>query len=189
MPRRDRSAERESLGQAMRRLRRRQGWILADVAARAGVSVSLLSQVERGLVDPSLDSLRDIAEALGTTPFRLLADDAPRSRIVRNGTARKLMLAGSEVDMELLSPSLEGAFEIGRWTLQPGGATATQPRGHPGEEATLILAGRVVFELGDDAIELREGDLATYDARVPHRCVAIGSAPASGLFVVSPPSF
>jgi len=44
---------------------------LATVSERAGISVSMLSQVERGLLDPSLDTLRNIADALGTAPFRL----------------------------------------------------------------------------------------------------------------------
>ena len=189
IPRRDRSDERRRLGNAIRTLRLAQSRTLADVARDAAVSVSLLSQVERGLVDPSLDSLRDIAEALGTAPFRLFADDSPRPRVVRDGEGRRLALAAADVEMELLSPSLEGAFKVGRWTLRPGGATAAQARAHPGEEATLILRGDVRFELGDEMIELCEGDFVTYDARIPHRCVALGAAPASGLFVVSPPSF
>jgi transcriptional regulator with XRE-family HTH domain len=188
-PRPDRARDRLRLGETIRRLRLAQGRTLADVADDAAISVSLLSQVERGLIDPSLDSLREIAEALGTAPFRLLADGVPASRIVRDGEGRKLALADSEVEMELLSPSLDGAFEVGRWTLRPGGATAAQPRGYPGEEATLILRGRVRFELGDEPVELSEGDFVTYDARIPHRCVAVGNEPASGLFVVSPPSF
>ena len=184
--RRDRSAERRTLGQSIRRARLRQGRTLADVSSAAGVSVSLLSQVERGLVDPSLDSLRDIAEALGTAPFRLLADDTPRSRVVRRGEGARLAVADG-IELELLSPSLDGDFEVGRWTLAPGASTASHPRGHDGKEANLILEGAVRFELGDEVIELRKGDFVIWDARVPHRSVALGNEEASALFVVSPP--
>lgn len=184
--RRDRSVERRTLGDSIRRTRLRQGRTLTDVSAAAGVSVSLLSQVERGLVDPSLDSLRDIAEALGTAPFRLLADATPRSRVVRNGEGARLGVADG-INLELLSPSLDGDFEVGRWTLARGAATASHPRGHGGEAANLILEGRVRFELGDEVIELRKGDFVIYDARIPHRSVALGTEGASAVFVVSPP--
>jgi quercetin dioxygenase-like cupin family protein len=184
--RRDRSADRRILGDSIRRTRLRQGRTLAEVSGAAGVSVSLLSQVERGIVDPSLDSLRDIAEALGTAPFRLLADKTPRSRVVRSGEGARLGVADG-IDLELLSPSLDGDFEVGRWTLAPGASTASHPRGHGGEEANLILEGTVRFELGDDVIELRRGDFVIYDARIPHRSVAVGNEGASAVFVVSPP--
>ncbi|MBD0290120.1 MAG: helix-turn-helix transcriptional regulator [Thermoleophilia bacterium] len=184
--RRDRSGERRMLGRAIRRARLSQGRTLTDVSAAAGVSASLLSQVERGIVDPSLDSLRDIAEALGTAPFRLLADDAPRSRIVRNGEGARLGVAEG-IELELLSPSLDGGFEVGRWTLAPGAATASHPRGHKGEEANLILEGAVRFELGGEVVELSKGDFVIYDARIPHRSLPLGDEGASALFVVSPP--
>ena len=186
IPRRDRSVERRTLGESIRRMRLRQGRTLADVSNAAGVSVSLLSQVERGLVDPSLDSLRDIAEALGTAPFRLLAEDTPRSRLIRSGEGARLAVADG-IELELLSPSLDGDFEVARWTLAPGASTASHPRGHDGVEANLILEGTVRFELGDELVELRKGDFVIYDARIPHRAVALGHEGASAVFVVSPP--
>jgi transcriptional regulator with XRE-family HTH domain len=143
-----------------------------------GISVSLSSQVERGVADPSLDSLRDIAEVLGAAPFRLLADDAPRSRVVCGGQGRRFSLAEHDVEMEFLSPSLDGAFEIGRWTPWPGG-TAVHPRGHQVTEATLILARTVGLARREETIELREGDLVTYHAPIPHRCTALGTRPGS----------
>jgi quercetin dioxygenase-like cupin family protein len=180
-----RSTERRKLGESIRRVRLRQGRTLADVSSAAGVSVSLLSQVERGLVDPSLDSLRDIAEALGTALFRLLAEDTPRFRVVRSGEGARLAVVDG-IELELLSPSLDGTFELGRWTLAPGASTANHPRGHDGEEANLILEGTVRFELANEVLELRKGDVVIYDAGIPHRAVALGDEGASALFVVSP---
>jgi quercetin dioxygenase-like cupin family protein len=184
-----REAERRTLGSAIRSLRTAQRRTLADVASTAGISISLLSQVERGLVDPSLDSLRDIAGALGTMPFKLLQNGAPRSGVVRRIDRLRLSLPERQYDYELVSPSLDGAFEVAQWTVQPGTWSSAQPRSHPGEEMTLILSGRVRLELGGDAVELAEGDSITFDARVPHRHAALGHEPATGLFIVSPPSF
>jgi transcriptional regulator with XRE-family HTH domain len=189
---RARDAERRGLGSSIRALRLAQGRTLADVAGAAGVSISLLSQVERALVDPSLDSLRDIAEALATTPFKLLQDgSAPGSRLVRRSERVKLTPPGGELTYELLTPWLDGAFEVGVWTLQPGKSSAKKPRGHPGEEGTLLLEGRVLFEAAEGHVqfELEEGDYVTFDARTPHRVTALGKRPARGLFIISPPGF
>jgi quercetin dioxygenase-like cupin family protein len=188
-PRARRAQDRKALGRTIRALRKGQARTLADVAGQAGISVSLLSQVEHGSVDPSLDSLRDIADALGIAPFKLLAQRPIDRRIVRAGEGTPLALPDSDVELFLLSPSLEGPFEVVRWTLRAGGVTARQPRGHGGVEAMYILEGAVQIEVGDETVELRQGDFFTIEAQVPHRARAVGDGPASGIFVVSPPSF
>jgi transcriptional regulator with XRE-family HTH domain len=187
--RRDRADDRRTLGTRIRSLRHEQGRTLSDVAAAAGISVSLLSQVERGVTDPSLDTLRDIADALGTAPFRLLAGGVARSRLVRADERPRLAQPNSHVEFELLSHSLEGTFEVIRWVIEPGGANPTTPRAHPGEEAVLLLGGHARLELGSEAFELFAGDFITYDARVPHRMTALGAEAVAGVSVLSPPSF
>lgn len=184
----ERAVARESLGRAIRILRQAQSRTLADVASNAGISVSLLSQVERGLAGPSLDSLRDIAIALDTTPFKLLEDGHVRSHIVRKGDGLRLSLPDTEVDYELLSPSSEGAFQVAKSHLQAGASSARAPRAHPGEEAAFVLEGAVTLEIGSETIELQAGDCATYDPRVPHRAIASDDGPVTILYVVSPPT-
>ena len=186
---RDRERDRETLGQRIRDLRQRQKLTLSDVASAAGVSVSLLSQVERGKTDPSLDTLRDIADALGTTPFQLLAGGMARSRLVRVDQRPRLALPNSAIQFELLSHSLEGTFEVMLWTLAANGSNPPEARGHVGEEALLILSGHARFELGDEVFELAQGDFITYEGRIPHRMTSLGDEPVSGLSVMSPPSF
>ena len=107
-----RALVRRQLGGAIRRRRHAASLTLATVSERAGISVSMLSQVERGLLDPSLDTLRNIADALGTAPFRLLAEEGSGAGIVRRGERRIVAGDDGEAPTELLSPSGEGAFEI-----------------------------------------------------------------------------
>src|SRR5882757_6848216 len=83
-----RALVRRQLGGAIRRRRHAASLTLATVSERAGISVSMLSQVERGLLDPSLETLRNIAEALGTAPFRLLAEEGPIAGLIRRGERR-----------------------------------------------------------------------------------------------------
>ena len=148
----------------------------------------MLSQVERGLLDPSLDTLRNIADALGTAPFRLLAEEGPVAGVVRRGERRMLIDDAGNARAELLSPSTEGAFAITVWELQPGGSRLVDARAHPGEEANLVLKGSARLEIGDELIELVAGDCVTFDQRSAHRVTAVGRAPLICLAVVSPPA-
>ena len=184
-----REIQRRQLGGAMRRRRHARDLTLAQLSARAGVSVSMLSQVERGLLDPSLDSLRNIADALGTSPFRLLEEDGTVSGIVRRGSGRTIVTEDGGFRFELLSPSLEGAFEIAVWELKPGHSSTSQPRAHPGEEANLFLQGWARLEIGEETMELRAGDCITFDPSRPHRVTALGDEVVICVDVISPPTF
>jgi transcriptional regulator with XRE-family HTH domain len=188
-PEPSRHSERERLGQAIRDSRQKRGWTLRELAHAAGVSVSLISQVERGTVDPSLETLRDLAEALETTPFLLLAGPPVRSRLVRSGGGNRLALPGADVDFELITPSLDHSFEVARFMLRPGGQSVQEARGHPGEEAVVLQSGSARFEIGEEVHELGPDDLLMWDARIPHRAVALGEDPVHGLMIICPPSF
>jgi transcriptional regulator with XRE-family HTH domain len=179
---------RRQLGGAIRRRRHAASLTLATVSERAGISVSMLSQVERGLLDPSLDTLRNLADALGTAPFRLLAEEGPVAGLVRQGERKILTDDAGNARAELLSPSREGAFEITIWELQPGDTRQYDPRADPGEQANLLLQGSARLEIGDELIDLATGDCVTLDQRSPHRVTALGRAPVVCLAVVSPPA-
>ena len=184
-----RALVRRQLGGAIRRRRHAASLTLATVSERAGISVSMLSQVERGLLDPSLDTLRNIADALGTAPFRLLAEEGPIAGVVRRAERRVLVDDAGNVRAELLSPSAEGAFAITVWELQPGGSRLVDAQAHPGEEANLLLKGSARLEIGDELIDLVAGDCVTFDQRSAHRVSAVGRTPLICLAVVSPPAF
>jgi transcriptional regulator with XRE-family HTH domain len=179
---------RRQLGGAIRRRRHSASLTLATVSERAGISVSMLSQVERGLLDPSLDTLRNIADALGTAPFRLLAEEGPMAGLVRRGDRRILGDEVGDLRAELLSPSVEGAFAITVWELPPGDSRPGDPSTHPGEEAILLLQGNARLEIGDDQIDLATGDCVTFDRRSPYRMTAVGRERAICLAVACPPA-
>jgi len=184
-----REIQRRQLGGAIRRRRHGRGLTLAQLSLTAGVSVSMLSQVERGLLDPSLDTLRNIADALGTSPFRLLEEEGTVAGIVRRGSGRTIVTEDGGFRFELLSPSLDGAFEIAVWELRPGHSSTGEPRAHPGEEANLFLQGRARLEIGEETMELVAGDCITFDPTRPHRVTALGDEVVICVDVISPPAF
>jgi len=161
---------------------------LSGLAERTKLSISLLSQVERGQVDPSLESLREIARGLNTTSFRLMEAGHIPSHFVAKGSGLRLALPYAEVEWELLSPSSDGVFQVAKARLVPGGSTTAEPLAHDGEEFAIALEGEVVFEIDGEQVTLHAGDAVTFDSRLPHRAVASGDMPAKVLFVVTPPT-
>jgi transcriptional regulator with XRE-family HTH domain len=161
---------------------------LSELAKRTRLSISLLSQVERGQVDPSLESLREIARGLNTTSFRLMEFGHAPSHYVARGAGLRLALPDAEVEWELLSPSSEGTFQVAKALLIPGGATTPEPLAHEGEEFAIALDSVVIFEIDGERVTLNPGDSLTFDPRLPHRAVAPDDSPASVLLVVTPPT-
>ena len=186
---RSRALVRRQLGGAIRRRRHAASLTLATVSERAGISVSMLSQVERGLLDPSLDTLRNIADALGTAPFRLLAEEGPVAGVVRRGERRIVTDEAGDLRSELLSPSAEGAFAITVWELQPGESRLGDGRARsPAKRRTCSCRAQRRLEIGDELIELAAGDCVTFDQRSPHRVTALGRESLVVLAVVCPPA-
>jgi quercetin dioxygenase-like cupin family protein len=178
---------RRQLGRAIRAARQAQKATLAEVAARADVSISLLSQVERGQVDPSLESLRSIAAALETTPFKLLSDDSHRLSVVRAGRGRLMQLTDGDGCYEVLTAWENAAAGVVRWTLEPGHATLEEPQPHDGEEAIFVLSGRAEVQIGEETFEIGRGDFIAYDAHLPHRVKATDEEQFQAIIVTVPP--
>src|SRR5438105_5217000 len=121
------------LGLKLRQLRQDANQTLQELADLAGVSQSLISQVERGLVSPSITTLRRLAAALKVPIAALFIEPAAESssethlnghRIIVRRTERKtLRVPKSRVNYELLSPDLSGKIEF-LWIEYTPGATA-----------------------------------------------------------------
>jgi transcriptional regulator with XRE-family HTH domain len=167
------------------------------LAEAAGLSPSLVSQIERGKSEPSISSLRKLAEALSVSIFYLLderADDTGNeversiaSRVVRHGERRRVTLPHSGLRYELLCPDVSGRMEAWVATLDPGAATGDAARGHLSDEFMLIISGSTELEYGDEKLILEANDSIYLDGTVPHRMRALGEKPLVFLSVLSPP--
>jgi len=178
------------IGSRIRQARTSIGMTLEELAQPVGVTRSFLSQVERGLVSPSLTSLRRIAMELRVPVFLLLADGAsPRNALVRKEERQNLILPGATTSYQLLSPDLNRKLEMILTTLQVGMASCEAPLSHPGEECAVLLKGNVRVEVADDKFILEEGDTLYFDCTLPHRIVNLGDIPAEIISAISPPSF
>jgi transcriptional regulator with XRE-family HTH domain len=183
-------ADQAEPGTTLRALREQRALTIASLARQVGISAAAISQIESGTVQPSVTTLRKLAAALGVPVFRFfLPADAAAASLVRRGERKTLGLARTGARYELLTPSLQGRLEVMEITMDPGQASAPERISHPGEECLVIIKGDGVLELGDDIIDMRTGDAATFQASLPHRLRNAGQRPLSALSAITPPAF
>ncbi len=162
---------------------------LRELGARANLSQSFLSQLERGLAQVSIGSMRRIADALEIQVSDLFVSGTdPEPRVLHRDT-RPTLPFGDGATKALLTPQREN-IEALQVTFAPQGSTGKEPYTHgDSDELLLVLEGTVRIELDGRAFALGEGDSIDYRSSVPHRIVNVGASPAQVLFVVSPPSY
>jgi transcriptional regulator with XRE-family HTH domain len=178
------------LGARIRSLRQARRLTLRDVAERAGVTESFLSQVERDVTSPSIATVHRIARALDLSIAQLFAQDADTGRVVRREARRRVEYPGLKAVDEFLTSNVAGRLQVIMSTIEAGGGTGAEPYTHESDEETVIvLAGVLDLWVGDEHYVLREGDAITFPSRIPHWNVNRGATPATVLFCMTPPSF
>ncbi|WP_281173296.1 helix-turn-helix domain-containing protein [Cucumibacter marinus] len=176
------------LGEKLRLRRKAMGKTLQQVAEETDLSVSFVSQVERGLSVPSLSSFYKLAKALNAPMEEVLDLSMAKVPVTRKGDREAFVLGEPAVKYEKLSPGFPGAKINVIMMHRPAGAT-TEVMSHEGEEFIYILKGEVLYELDDEQYRLKEGDAIHYQAERPHRCAAVGPEDAIELWVGTVPLF
>ncbi len=177
-------SQKSGLGQQIRQRRRIKDFTLTQLAEKSGLSVGLLSQIERGISSPSLKSMTQICSALDI-PVSWLFDNgssenpAEKGLIVRRSSRKRLDLGSYGVKKELLSPDLGGEMQIYLVTIRPGGHSGPETYTHRGEEGGLVLAGALQLTVDDRIVVLYEGDSFRFSSSLPHRFANPGDTQSS----------
>jgi transcriptional regulator with XRE-family HTH domain len=178
------------LGARIRALRLARRATLRELAGRAGVTESFLSQVERGVASPSIATVQRIARALDQSIAELFAEKESVGLVVRAGERRRVAYPGLGAVDEFLTRSTDGRLQVILSTIEPGGGTGEEAYSHDSdEEVVVVLEGELDLWVGDEHYRLRAGDAVTLGSRVPHRNTNPGPAVARVLFCITPPSF
>jgi transcriptional regulator with XRE-family HTH domain len=178
------------LGARIRALRLARQETLRALAARAAVTESFLSQVERGVASPSIASVQRIARALDTSIAELFAADESAGTVVRVKDRRKIVYQGLGAVDEFLTRGTDGRLQVIYSTIEPGGGTGDEAYSHDSdEEVVVVLEGALDLWVGPEHYRLEAGDAVTHPSRVPHRNTNPGPGVARVLFCITPPSF
>lgn len=177
------------LGARIRALREELGMSASQLAEAAGLSQSAISQIERGLVDPSLRTLRAIAETLNVPIFTFFLETPSKDIVIRKERRRSFSPPDYKGRYELLSPDSSGKLEMIWMSLAPGTSSSAQPLSHAGDECMLVLKGKTVVIAGDERFELDAGDSIYLKEGIPHRVVNVGEEELVCIAALAPPSF
>ena len=180
-----------NIGEKILQYRKIKNLSIRDLAKLAGVTSSLLSQIERGLANPSLNTLKTIAKTLEVPLFTFfVAPVNTKELVIRSDKRKKMMFPDSESAVyELLSPDLSGSIEFALMKLAPLSHSSRELMEHEGEEAAFVLEGKIKLYLEDEVIILNLGDSVRIPGGTKHKWENPYDKNTSIVFAVTPPSF
>ena len=159
---------------ALRRERRRSGLSLTEVARRAGIAKSTLSQLDSGTGNPSLETLWAICVALDVPFSRLLDPPRPPVTVIRAGEGPTVAAANADYRATVVSACPPNARrDIYRIEAGPGPGRLADPHMPGVIEHVVLSTGRALVGPADDPVELAPGDYVSYPADVPHLFQAV----------------
>lgn len=198
----------DGLGARLRMARERSGATVRGVARAVGVSPSLVSQIERGRVMPSVGTLYALTNELGLLVDDVFKDDShaaaraagpsavgagagwaagklPGGPVQHHETRRVIRLA-SGVSWELLTAEPDDELEFLYVVYDVGGESCPEDSmvRHGGKEYAYLISGRLGVSIGFKEFELGPGDSISFDGQRPHRLYTIGEQPAVAVWAV-----
>lgn len=174
---------RAAIAASIRRERGRVGISLTELARRAGVAKSTLSQLESGTGNPSLETMWALAVALGIPFSQLIEPPASTIQVVRAGEGPSVAASEADYVATLLTASPPGVRrDLYRITAEPGQARESAPHARGTIEHVYLAGGRALVGPAEGSVELATGDFITYPGDEPHTFEALGG-PAHALLV------
>lgn len=191
-PARTLSTEPPRVGATLATLRQAQSLSLEELSRKAGVSKSMLSQIERAQANPTVAVVWRLANALGVPMGDLLGNTPPPAEpaisVVPVHATPSLRNPDGSSELRILGPiELAGQFEWYALSLQAGGALDSQAHEHGTREHLTVLSGTIEIDAGDARQRLKAGDTARYAVDCPHAIRNVGKTAASAWLVVVHP--
>jgi transcriptional regulator with XRE-family HTH domain len=203
------------LGRKIREERRRRNFTLEILSQKTNLSKGFLSQIERGLVQPSITSLKKISLAFGISVVNLFMDESSPNgsagslpsmrdnenggsarlyvkdvKVVRKERRKSLSLPGSKIKYELLTPDLNRQVEVMYVRIGHGDHSGNEPMiDPPGEKCGLVLKGILQIQVDHETYQLHEGDSIYFPSHFPHSWRGVSKGATEVIWVLSPPWF
>jgi len=184
-------ASKHRIGERLRLRRKVRGMSLKQVADGAGLSVGMISQVERGLAVPSIKSMRAMCDALEMPviwlfegPQQQAPDDA--DIVVRAGARRELSYHDAALRKEILTPDSQPQIQMLRFLMKPGADSGEPYSNAEGGKCGIVLKGTLGLELDDRSFTIATGDSFAFPAQAMVRFWTVGDEDCEVIWVVSP---
>ncbi len=160
------------LGALLRAIRNSRHLTIKEVAAKASISSSLLSQIERNRISPSLDTLLQILEVYGVPPNKFFKDYETSSRveIIRRDDRKIYQRKGFKYEKLCGDSQIKGNHSFNAFFLElsPGQRRGDESDGHLGRELGIVVAGSAQLVYGEETYEIHKGDSVSFFSEIPH---------------------
>jgi transcriptional regulator with XRE-family HTH domain len=177
------------IGAKIKDLRLKNQLTQEELAGRCELSKGFISQVERDLPSPSIATLLDILECLGTNIKDFFNEAVEEKIVFKHEDLFVTENTELQYKIEWLVPnSQKNRMEPILLTLEPGGATEEDDP-HDGEEFGYVLTGSIFIHLGKKRLKVKKNESFYFKASVNHYLANAGKKPASLLWISTPPSF
>ena len=171
--------------------RKRKNLTIKELANLIGSTPSLLSQIEKGTANPSINTLKQISNALDIPLFKFFVnDDLTEDLVVRKGNRKKIIFSDDDsFTYELLTPNSQGDIEFMLMKIPPGESSSKELFSHKGEEVAYVTKGSVNLCLINSVIDLSCGDSVKILPFLKHKWQNNTDEECEVVFAVTPPSF
>ena len=177
------------IGNKLKELRVLKGLTQEELADRSELSKGFISQLERNQNSPSIGTLLDIIQCLGTTPAEFFTDEEPEQIVFeKDDYFKKISEDGNKMIEWIIPNAQKNSMAPVRLPLKPGGSSDTHLP-HTGEEFGYVLKGTVRVLYGGRAYTVRAGESFYFQAGKKHRLENNGNRDAILIWVSTPPSF
>lgn len=177
------------IGNKIKDLRIQKNLTQEELADRCELSKGFISQLERDLTSPSIATLIDILQCLGTDLKEFFNDSAEEQITFKESDYFEKIDEELKNKVEWIIPNAQkNMMEPIRLTLSPGGSTYPD-NPHEGEEFGYVLSGSITLILGKRAIKVKKGESFYFTANTTHYIKANEKTGAVLIWVSTPPSF
>lgn len=176
------------LGARLRRIRTLKDMSQTEVAKRAEITPSYLSQLEKGKTGANVATVMRIAEALEVKFSELFDEEEDKPSLQRKNELAVLHFSEGHVK-HLLSPASHPTVELYSSTIHAGCASSDTFYTHgASDEFLYVIRGELTVYVGQDIFRVDAGDILRFNSSVPHRMANESTDPVSVLIVVTPPT-
>ncbi|HEY8613987.1 MAG TPA: cupin domain-containing protein [Roseomonas sp.] len=180
------------VGARLRALRAQHGLTILELAAKAGLSAGLISQIERGSSNPSMRTIQRLRTALDVNIWEFfgqaaLADEGDPDFVRRRDQRARIVVGRTRLVKELLSPGGDSPLRFMLITLPPGGVSEDVLLGR-GEKGGYVMSGRVELTVDGRRAELIEGDSFQFESHLPHQLANPFAEEATVFWIMSVPN-
>lgn len=165
-------------------------YTVEELSGRSGVSPGLISQIERGIGNPSFATLLRLASSLDLPLSSMFTEPTENSdqMLVRRTDRRRIEIPSQGIIQEQLVPPSETRLGVVLMTIPRHFDGSSVPHVHDGVETVILQSGQLTATVNDRQFQLESGDSLTYDSSLPHWWSNDTDVAAAMLAISTPPS-